>query len=275
MRRAPSASSGLRSGCSGSGGLICRRIESAPADCTDPPALNAAAVYDPGITDSSPQHGPGDQLPALRASDAEREQTAEILRGAASEGRLEVEELEDRLGSVYTVRTRTELERLIADVDPQRLGQGRAIATPGQRGGLTVREGPGGDRWVISIMSGHERKGRWRVGPRCTVFNFCGGSEIDLNDAELADPLTELNVYSIMGGAEVRVPHGVEVQVTNFALMGGNGVELGDEITPVGGPVIRIRMISVMGGTGLKRGRKLSKKERNEQERLEAKQPPR
>jgi hypothetical protein len=57
--------------------------------------------------------------------------------------------------------------------------------------------------------------------------------------------------------------------------MGGNGVELGDEITPVGGPVIRIRMISVMGGTGLKRGRKLSKKERNEQERLEAKQPPR
>ena len=68
-----------------------------------------------------------------------------------------------------------------------------------------------------------------------------------------------------MGGAEVRVPHGVEVQVTNFALMGGNGVELGDEVTPSGGPVIRIRMVSVMGGTGLKRGRKLSKKERKEQ----------
>ncbi len=168
------------------------------------------------------------------------------------------------------MRTRTELERLIADVDPQRLGRGRAIATPGQRGGLTVREGPGGDRWVISIMSGHERKGRWRVGPRCTVFNFWGGSDIDLNDAELADPLTELNVYSIMGGAEVRVPHGVEVQVTNFALMGGNGVELGDEVTPSGGPVIRIRMVSVMGGTGLKRGRKLSKKERKEQGLREA-----
>jgi Domain of unknown function (DUF1707) len=218
----------------------------------------------------TPQQGPGDQLPDLRASDAEREQTAEILRVAASEGRLDVEELEDRLGTVYTVRTRTELERLIADVDPQRLGQGRAIATPGQRGGLTVREGPGGDRWVISIMSGHERKGRWRVGPRCTVFNFWGGSDIDLNDAELADPLTELNVYSIMGGAEVRVPHGVEVQVANFALMGGNGVELGDEVTPSGGPVIRIRMVSVMGGTGLKRGRKLSKKERKEQQLREA-----
>jgi len=169
---------------------------------------------------------PSDQLPVLRASDAEREQTAELLRGAASEGRLDVEELEDRLGSVYTVRTRTELERLIADVDPQRLGLSRAIVTPGQRGGLTVRQGPGGDRWVISIM----------------------------------------------GGAEVRVPHGVEVQVTNFALMGGNGVELGDEVTPAGGPVIRIRMVSVMGGTGLKRGRKLSKQERKEKERREAQQ---
>jgi len=34
-------------------------------------------------------------------------------------------------------------------------------------------------------------------------------------------------VYSIMGGAGVQLPHGVEVQVTNFALMGGDGVTLG------------------------------------------------
>jgi hypothetical protein len=110
------------------------------------------------------------------------------------------------------VRTRTELERLIADVNPERLGQARAVAPPEPRGGLTVKEGPGGDRWVISILSGHERGGRWRIGPRCTVVNFLGGSDIDLNDAELAQPVTELRMYSILGGAEVRVPHGVEDQ---------------------------------------------------------------
>lgn len=215
------------------------------------------------MTDSS-----GDALPELRASDAEREQAAEVLRMAASEGRLEVEELDDRLGSVYAVRTRTELQRLIADVDPERLGRGQAIGAPGKSGGLTVREGPGGDRWVISIMSGHERGGRWRVGPRCTVFNFWGGSDIDLNDAELADRLTELNVYSIMGGAEVRVPHGVEVQVSNFALMGGNEVKLGDEVSPSNGPVIRIRLVSIMGGTGVKRGRKLTREEKKREREL-------
>jgi Domain of unknown function (DUF1707) len=199
---------------------------------------------------------PNDALPELRASDAEREQAADVLRVAASEGRLNVDELEDRLGSVYNTRTRAELDRLVADVNPDRLRHGQANAAPGRRGGLTVNEGTGGDRWVISIMSGHERRGRWRIGRRCTVLNLMGGSEIDLNDAELADPVTQLNVYSIMGGGEVRVPHGVEVQVTNFALMGGNGVKLGDEMTPAGGPIIRIRLVSIMGATGVLRGRK-------------------
>ena len=42
-----------------------------------------------------------------------------------------------------------------------------------------------------------------RGGPRCTVLNVRGGRGIDLNEAELVDAVTQLNVYSIMGGAEV------------------------------------------------------------------------
>jgi DUF1707 SHOCT-like domain/Cell wall-active antibiotics response LiaF, C-terminal len=207
--------------------------------------------------------GPGDALPDLRASDAEREQAAEVLRVAASEGRLDVDELDDRLGSAYSVRTRNELERLIADVSPERLGQVRAIALPGKSsGGLTVKEGPGGSRWVIAVMGGHDKRGRWRVAPICTVLSIMGGSTIDLNDAELADRETQLNVYSLMGGNEVRVPHGVNVQISEFAFMGGNDVQVGDEIAPAGGPTIHIRMI--MGGSSLRRGRKLSRRERRE-----------
>ena len=206
----------------------------------------------------------GDALPELRASDAEREQAADVLRIAASEGRLDVEELEERLGSVYTVRTRPELERLIADVHPERLGRGRAITGPAGRGGVTVNPGPGGERRVISIMSGHERSGRWRIAPRCTVLNIMGGSDIDLNDVELSEQVTQLNVYSIMGGAEIHVPHGVDVQVSNVAFMGGNDIKLGDEIVPAGGPTIHIRLVSIMGGASLRRGRKLSRRERLE-----------
>ena len=213
------------------------------------------------MSDESLVPRPSDQRPELRASDAERELTAETLRVAMGEGRLTVEELEDRLRSVYTVPTVRELELLVADVTVPAGPGKRALAGP-SAAGLTVQEGPGGDRWVVSIMSGHDRRGRWRIADRCTVLNIMGGSDIDLNDVELSAPVTQLNVYSVMGGAEVRVPDGVSVEVSNLAIMGGNDIQLGDEVVPPGGPVIRIRLVSIMGGTEVKRGRRLSKEER-------------
>ena len=45
--------------------------------------------------------------------------------------------------------------------------------------------------------------------------------------------------------------------------MGGNDVQLGDDERPdPGGPTIHIRMVSIMGGSSVKRGRKLSRAER-------------
>ena len=57
-----------------------------------------------------------DSLPELRASDADRERHAEVLRKAAGEGRLTMDELDERLTTVYESRTHRELQRLIADV---------------------------------------------------------------------------------------------------------------------------------------------------------------
>ena len=191
----------------------------------------------------------------------------ETLRGAASDGRLTVEELEDRVSTAYAARTRRELERLTADVteaEPERAGP----AGRGGGGGLTVKAGPGGTRWLVAIMGGHERRGWWRLGPRCTVLNIMGGSEIDLNDAELSERVTELNVYSIMGGGTVWVPDGVHVQVSSFALMGGNGERLGDEVAPPGAPAIQIRMVSIMGGSEVRRGRRPTREERKRQREL-------
>ncbi|MBV8220930.1 MAG: DUF1707 and DUF2154 domain-containing protein [Solirubrobacterales bacterium] len=205
--------------------------------------------------------------PALRASDAEREQTAETLRQAMGEGRLTVEELEDRLRAAYSAPTVGELERLVADVTvPDRVT--RPAISPARQGGVTVREGPGGNRWIVGIMGGHDRKGRWRLAGRCTVINIMGGSDLDLNDVELSDRVTQLNVYSLMGGSEIWVPDGVNVEVSNVAIMGGNDVELGDEVAQPGRPLIRLRLVSIMAGTDVFRGRKLTKAERRSQKEL-------
>jgi hypothetical protein len=65
-----------------------------------------------------------------------------------------------------------------------------------------------------------------------------------------------------MGGADIYVPEGLNVEVSDFALMGGNGVDIGDARPDPGGPVLRLKLISVMGGTDVKRGRKRSRAER-------------
>jgi hypothetical protein len=208
-----------------------------------------------------------DSLPDLRASDADRERVVEVLRRAVSDGQLTVEELEERVPSAYAARTRGELERLTADLSVEPLHAALA-PTEAARGGVRVREGPGGTRWVVSVMGGHDKRGPWRLAPRCTVLNIMGGSDIDLNDAELSGPLTELNMYSIMGGGEIRVPDGVDVQVSNLALMGGNGVKLGDEVAPPGAPTIHIRLVSIMGGSEVARGRKPTREERRRERQL-------
>ena len=55
-------------------------------------------------------------VPDIRASDAERERVATQLREHAAEGRLDVDELDERLQQAYTARTRAELDALTADL---------------------------------------------------------------------------------------------------------------------------------------------------------------
>ena len=194
-------------------------------------------------------------LPEPRASDADRERTVEILNRAGADGRLSVDELEERIQAAYATRTRGELDRLVADV-PVEGAPAAASDRP------AVRKGPGGTRWVVSIMGGNERRGRWRIAEQCTVINVMGGSDLDLTSAEFAEQTVQLNVFSLMGGADIWVPEGVHVQVSKFAFMGGHEVRLGDGVPPADAPVIRMRLVSIMGGCNVRRGPRRSRKDR-------------
>ena len=199
----------------------------------------------------------------VRASDAERERAADVLRRAAGEGRLTVEELDERLDAAYAARTRSQLDELVRDVPTV------ARPAPGGGSGLTVRpDGDEGTKYLAAIMGGIERKGRWRVGRRLTALSIMGGLDLDLNDAELAAETVEITVVSLMGGTDIYVPEGLNVEVTDFAFMGGNDVMLGDPEPAPGGPTVRLRLISIMGGSDVRRGRKLTRAQRRQQKRL-------
>jgi Domain of unknown function (DUF1707) len=93
----------------------------------------------------------GPQDPRLRASDSDRDAVAEQLREAHTEGRLTLEELEDRLGKAYAARTFADLAPLTADLPPggfsPRTVAPRPAAEPARTPGS--RQEPSGS-WVDS-----------------------------------------------------------------------------------------------------------------------------
>jgi hypothetical protein len=60
------------------------------------------------------------RVPEIRASDAERAEVAEALRAHCAAGRLQVEELEQRLAAALSAHTVGELERLVQDLPRER-----------------------------------------------------------------------------------------------------------------------------------------------------------
>jgi hypothetical protein len=63
------------------------------------------------MSDATPHAGP-----AVRASDAEREQTVALLQHSFADGRLTQAELEERAGAAYAAQTRAQLRDLTADL---------------------------------------------------------------------------------------------------------------------------------------------------------------
>ncbi len=65
---------------------------------------------------------------SVRASDADRDRTADHLREQAGEGRLDTEELEKRLEAAFAAHTLADLDALTADLPRQRSPRPRVPA---------------------------------------------------------------------------------------------------------------------------------------------------
>jgi hypothetical protein len=177
--------------------------------------------------------------PELRVSDHDREATVARLRVAGGEGRLTLEELAERVELADAARTRRDLDVLTADLPV-------TDATP-----ATERKDRG---WIVVIMGGAERKGRWRPARSTIVVTVMGGAELDLREAELADGV-HITAVTVMGGIGIAVPDGVSVEMGGFAFMGTNGGPR-DKVPPrFDAPTVSVRAFSLMGGVGVERKR--------------------
>lgn len=142
----------------------------------------------------------GGQLPGgrreIRISDADRERAAERLHRALGEGRISVEELQERLTTVYAARFGADLVPVLDDLpgDPLNLSAD-VLATP--VGPPTVLRGG---------VSGLRRRGDWAVPSRLRVQSSIGPVLLDFCDAELPRPVVEIELELGAGSTRLLVP---------------------------------------------------------------------
>ncbi|WP_326838187.1 DUF1707 domain-containing protein [Amycolatopsis rhabdoformis] len=190
----------------------------------------------------------------MRASDADREQVAQVLHQALSEGRITINELEERLSTVYAAKTVGELKPVTRDLPigatpgPSTALQpatSRALGFPDARIG-----GHPGSNVSIGVLSGAIRKGSWVLPPQHTSIAFWGGTQIDLRNARFADKQSTITAVAIMGGIEITVPDDIHVDVTGLGLMGGFILEdkSGAPPAPPTAPTLTVNGLAFWGG---------------------------
>ncbi len=188
------------------------------------------------------EQGPDPVADALRmrASDADREKVASILRDAYVEGRLTAVEHEERLAEVYRAMTYGELIPVMRDlpVPPGTLAvptaNSLAVTPPGTPTVPATRTDAGivvnsalagmGDNSLVAIFGGFERKGGWTVPAELSALCIFGGGELDLTDAVLTGQETVITAVCLFGGLEITVPEGMAVRSEVVGIFGGTEV---------------------------------------------------
>jgi hypothetical protein len=188
----------------------------------------------------------------MRISDADRQRVADVLRDAAGEGRIDLDELEERLELTWQAKTYGELVPITLDLPTA----GPPRTKPVPRPATPVPLGPGA-RYPgsLAVMSETKRLGNWVLQDGHSAVAVMGSVVLDLREAQFEDVEVTINASAIMGEVKVIVNSGTRVVVDGMGIMG----EFTEQRAKVpfdperGGPVVRVRGFALMGSVNVQR----------------------
>ena len=167
--------------------------------------------------------------PALRAADADREAATRLLRDASANGQLDLSELEERLGAVYSAKTLAELESITADLPV-------AVATEIPPLNLKTRSG--------SL----KKNGYWRVPEHITAECTSGSIKMDFTEADCPHREVTIEVMARSGSVVLIVPKGWAVDLARASATSGSVVNKVRGRPAPDAPVLRVSG-EVLSGT--------------------------
>jgi class 3 adenylate cyclase len=182
-----------------------------------------------------PRSEAASSLPAVRVSDADREQAVSALREHTATGRLTLEEFSKRAERAYAARTSEELEAI---------GRDLPATVPAER-----RRRP--KRLTAALFANTVRTGRWRLPRFSLAFVFVGDADLDLRQAELEHSVTTITAIVLLGNIDLYVPEGIEVDFGGLGIF-GHRREGGHDVPAIPGtPLVRVRIFSLLGTADL------------------------
>ncbi len=199
----------------------------------------------------------------LRVSDADRDQVAEVLRDAAGQGRLTLDELDQRLENAYAAKTYADLETVTRDL-PAPGTAASAGTAPGATTGFPDSRvgGTPGSKVSVAIMSEARRSGQWVVPDVYVAVAFMGSVVLDLRQARFSQREVTIHAYTLMGGISVILPEDIEADISGIAFMGGFDQRASGPGAP-GAPRVKVIGFAFMGGVDVRR-RPPKKRDRND-----------
>jgi Domain of unknown function (DUF1707)/Cell wall-active antibiotics response 4TMS YvqF len=184
---------------------------------------------------------PGDPS-RMRISDADRHRVAEVLREAAGEGRLDLDELDERLELTFAAKTYADLVPITADLHAAH----PAPSSPVPRAGGVPAVGHASS---TAIMGECKRRGVWHVPAHHAAFSLMGSITLDLRQAVLSARETVINASAIMGDVKIIIPAHMHAIVDGTPIMGDYGQGKDKVAADLGpdSPTIRVRGLALMG----------------------------
>ena len=187
----------------------------------------------------------------LRASDADRDRVADVLRECYAEGRLTPAEHEERLTAVYAATTIGDLVPILTDlpVPPGTLAVPTNSVVASHTGNATVaaRTSPAAAQSgpVVAVFGEFERAGVWTVPTELTAICVFGGGKLNLTEAVLTGQETILTAVCLFGELKITIPDGMTVRGDAVAVLGSQTLPPGQ--ATANGPTLVIRGASILG----------------------------
>ena len=184
--------------------------EARPGDVV--PEARPADVVPEARRDAQPDVRAQDVNPRndLRASHEDRDRIVELLRVSAGDGRLSIDELDERVEAALTARTYGELEGLVADLP----------ATPGTAAGAPTAKPK--EMVRIECHSGSaKRDGRWAVPQRMEVRVHSGSVTLDFTQAQVSWPTLQIDAEVRSGTLTLITKPGIVLDTDDVAVRSG------------------------------------------------------